>query len=295
MVKRAMSNPIVTGLAGWGIHATRASFTPCTGAGIKIALLDTGFQPPHPDFKSRQIVGQSFVPSEDPMDRVGHGTHCGALACGPLVPAQYPRYGIAGGAQMWVLKVLGNFAATKTEWLMAGIEMAIQHRCEIVCLPLGQPVRWGVPYAVHWEFLAQRALASGVLLMAAAGDESRRSRNVRWPPDSPANCPSIVAVGAVDAQMRVADFSNGGVSQGASGVDLVAPGVDIFSAYLAPTSYRLLSGTSQAVALAAGIAALHAEKTGLRGDALRAELKRTAKPLPLDAADVGAGLVQAPV
>lgn len=283
------------GLAGWGINAMRASQSSYTGAGIKIALLDSGFQPPHPDFKTRPIIGRSYVPSEDPSDRIGHGTHCGAAACGPMFPTQYPRYGVAGGAQMWVLKILARNATAQPEWLAAALETAIQHRCEIVCLPVARPVHWGVPYALEWESLAQRALAAGTLILAASGDESRRSLNVRWPVGSPANCPSIVAVGAVDAQMQVADFSNGGSNDGASVVDVVAPGVDIFSAHLAPGLYRLLSGTSQAVALAAGIAALHAEKTGLRGNALRAELTRTARPLPLDPIDVGAGLVQAPI
>jgi subtilisin family serine protease len=281
--------------ATWALRETRADRCSFTGAGVKIALIDSGFYPSHPDFRARPIVAHSFVTDEDYGDRFGHGTHCGAIACGPKVPLQYPRYGIAGGAHMWVLKALGPGLTGATSQIKAAVRTAISYRCEIVCLPLGEVVGWGIPYEMSWELLAQEALAAGTLLLAAAGDESRRASGLRFPVDSPANCPSIVAVGAVDENLQTANFSNGGPNNNASGVDIVAPGVDIFSAYIEPAVYQVLSGTSQAVAFAAGIAALHAEKTGLRGAALKDELVRTARSLGLNAADAGAGLIQAPI
>ena len=280
--------------AGWGLNATRASISRFSGRGIRIALLDSGFHQPHPDFAGRHIIGHSFVPREDPLDRIGHGTHCGAVACGPVVPTQFPRYGAAWGAQMWVLKVLGPGNITQPSWLEAALETAIAHRCEIVCMPITEPVAWGTPHSAFWELLAQRALAAGVLVLAATGNQSQRRAGRTLPVGHPANCPSIVAVGAVDMRMQIADFSNGGSRDGIGVVDLVAPGVDIFSAHLAPGHYGVMSGTSQAAAFAAGIAAMHAEKTGLRGAALRSELLRTALPLNLDPTEMGAGLVQAP-
>jgi subtilisin family serine protease len=282
------------GLAGWWLNVTRASQSPFTGAGVKIALLDSGFERPHPDFGARSIVGHSFVAGESPRDLIGHGTHCGALTCGPRTPTQYPRYGIAGSAAMWVLKVIARNAVAQPHALMAGIETAIQNRCEIVCIAIAEKTRRNAPHSPEWEQLAQRALATGTLILAACGNHSDRVRGLVQPVGHPANCPSVVAVGAVDRQMQVAPFSNGGAS-GGKAVDLVAPGVDVFSAFPGPRFYALMSGTSQAVALAAGIAALHAEKTGLRGDALRTELLRTAQPLAAATVDVGAGLVQAPL
>jgi len=287
---------VTAALASWALNDTGVSTSPYSGAGIRIALVDTGFQHQHPDFGSRPIKGQSFVAGEDPLDRLGHGTHCGALACGPVIPVQYPRYGVAAGAEMWVLKVFDANGATTPMAVQTAIDTAIIAGAEIICLPLGERVGWNVPYIPTWEAQAQRALATGTLILAAAGDESDRRTNVRWPVDHPANCPSIVAVGAVDASSQVAWFSNGGSNGAASGVDVAAPGGDIFSASVAPAWYRVMSGTSQAVALAAGIAALHAQKTGRRGAALRDLLLETAKPLPdCDSHDVGAGLVQAPI
>lgn len=281
--------------AAWGLNATRTSLSPYTGTGMRIALIDSGFQPAHPDFKWRHILAQSFVAGEDAFDYFGHGTHCSAAGCGPVRPAQYPRYGVAADAQMWVLKVLNRVGTTTEGVMRQAVELAIRHRCEIVCMPIGQRIGWNTPYSAEWEHLAQSALSVGTLILAAAGDESHRAAGLLQPVDHPANCPSIVAVGAVDAQLRVANFSNGGPSTVAGTVDIAAPGVDIFSGYIPPAWYAVLSGTSQAVAIAAGIAALHAQKTGLRGADLRAELLHTAQPLAGNPNDVGAGLIQAPL
>jgi subtilisin family serine protease len=172
--------------------------------------------------------------------------------------------------------------------------MAVKNRCEIVCMPIGWRVARGAPFEPAWEELAQRAAALGTLILAATGNDSERNRRPTSPVRGPANCPSVVAVGAVDRQMQVAEFSNAGGADASEVVDFVAPGVDIFSAHVVPPFYQLMSGTSQAVAMAAGIAALHAEKTGRRGLALREELRRSARPLALSAMDAGNGLVQAP-
>jgi subtilisin family serine protease len=282
------------GLAGWGIHATRVSSSLFTGRGIKIALLDTGFQPPHPDFRNRRVFGESFVPGEDPFDGLGHGTHCGAVACGPVDPVQFPRYGVAGDADMFVFKVMSRSGRGAREWIEAGVDAAIRNGCEIICMPLAEEVPLGVPFDPDWEQLAQRALDAGSLLLAATGDESRRRNRLIVPTGSPANCPSIVAVGAVDESLGLADFSNVGYDDGSSSVDFVAPGVNIFSAFLPPSDYQLLSGTSQAVAFAAGVAALHAEASHLRGRDLRERLRASAQQLSLHPVLVGAGLIQAP-
>jgi subtilisin family serine protease len=92
----------------------------------------------------------------------------------------------------------------------------------------------------------------------------------------------------------MATFSNAG-SDGAGGVDLVAPGVDVWSAWCPPVFYRRINGTSAAVGFAAGIAALVKEANPKYSAAeLAAHLLRTAKVLPHTAREVGKGLIQAP-
>jgi subtilisin family serine protease len=142
--------------------------------------------------------------------------------------------------------------------------------------------------------VAQRALKRGTLIVAAAGNESRRDTGVINPVGRPANSPSIMAVGALDSDLNIAYFSNRGINPQGGQVDIAGPGVNIYSSWPMPTQYRTISGTSMATPHVAGIAALHAEASGLRGQELWNLLVKTARRLTLASEDVGAGLVQAP-
>jgi subtilisin family serine protease len=103
-----------------------------------------------------------------------------------------------------------------------------------------------------------------------------------------------MAVGAVDARLRVADFSCGGLNHGQD-VDLVAPGVDILSC-LPGGRYDRWNGTSMATPHVAGIAALVAQSDAkFRGWALWAKVVQLVRRLGQPSRDVGQGLVQAPL
>lgn len=60
----------------WGLVAVNAPNSTATGAGVRVAVLDTGFDVRHPDFAGRTVVTSSFVDGEDVADGHGHGTHC---------------------------------------------------------------------------------------------------------------------------------------------------------------------------------------------------------------------------
>lgn len=278
----------------WGLQATRVAASRLTGLGIKVAVLDTGMDLQHPDFVGRFVEARSFIEGEPPEDGHGHGTHCIGTACGPRLPGRLPRYGVAFDTQIFAGKVLSNAGRGADEGIIAGIDWAIKNGCAIISMSLGSRASAGEPFSRAYERIAQRALAAGALIVAAAGNDSRRPSEV-VPVSRPANCPSIVAVGALDARLQVAPFSNRGVNPQGGQVDIAAPGVDILSSWPRPRLNHTISGTSMATPHVAGIAALFAEANpGVRGRALMSLLGSNARRLPLASVDVGAGLVQAP-
>jgi len=287
--------PVDETRATWGLQATGVLSSRFTGAGVGLAVLDTGLDLAHPDFAGREVVPRSFVDGEEVQDGQGHGTHCAGTAVGPLEPAQLPRYGVAPGARLHVGKVLSNAGSGTDADILAGLEWAIEQDCRVVSMSLGSPTRPGDRYSQVFEAVGRRALAAGTAIIAAAGNESARDRGVFAPVSHPANCPSITAIGAVDVRLQVATFSARGIDPAGGQVDCVAPGVAVRSSWPEPKRYDTISGTSMATPHAAGMLALLAEATPEASAAeLLGALLRSARRLPLPATDVGSGLVRAP-
>jgi subtilisin family serine protease len=278
----------------WGLQATGAGESSLTGEGVRVAVLDTGFDEDHPDFAGRDITAESFVAGELPDDGHGHGTHCIGTACGSR-DAGPPRYGVASGAAIAAGKVLNNSGRGADGDILAGIEWAITQRCRVASMSLGAATVPGQPFSRAFENAAKRALEHDTLIVAAAGNDSKRDVGVVRPVSHPANCPSILAIAAIDAQMRVASFSNQGVNPAGGQIDVAAPGVAVRSSWPMPTRTRVLNGTSMATPHVAGIAALFAEANpGASATELTTLITRHARRLALSSIDIGSGLVQAP-
>ena len=175
--------------------------------------------------------------------------------------------------------------------IIAGIAWALTNGCRVISMSLGADIR---TVSMAYETIGRRALARGALIVAAAGNNARRSIGNVGFVGVPANSPSIMAVAAVDSQMRIADFSARSSPVVGGQVDIAGPGVAVYSSWPMSRRYNTISGTSMATPHVSGIAALWSEATGATGAALRSGVIQAARRLQLPSVDVGAGLAQAP-
>ena len=278
-------------MSTWGLQIVRVLESDLSGAGIKVAVLDTGFDDDHQDFAGRAVTKKLFATRSSEDDVVGHGTHCTGTACGPRQPAAGPRYGIAYEAEIYAGKVLGDDGFGTDRSIIAGMDWALEQGCHVISMSLGAPTRLGDSPSDDYEQIGQVCLDAGTLVVAAAGNESARPGRIA-PVGAPANASTIMAVAAVDIDLAPAEFSCGGLNPGQE-VDLAAPGVDILSS-VPGNGYDRFNGTSMATPHVAGIAALIAQSDAkFRGWALWARVIQLTKPLSSPARDVGKGLLQA--
>ena len=264
--------------ATWGLIRSKAPPSLRSGVGIRVAVLDTGFDLGHPDFVGRMLESATFV-GEPVQDLNSHGTHMAGTVAGPKSPpGATPRYGTAYRASLFVGKVLTNSGTGSTGSVLAGLNWAIANRAVVITLSFSSQA----PVQAAYTAAGTAALAKGSLIIAAAGNAASIT-------GAPANSPTIVSVAALDPNLAPSSFSNFGK------IEIAGPGRDVFASLPRPTRYGIRSGTSMAAAHVAGCAALWAEtSTSLRGIALWRKLLATARHLPFPPARVGAGLVQAP-
>ncbi|SDQ66860.1 S8 family peptidase [Virgibacillus salinus] len=227
-------------------------------SGQEVAILDTGVDYRHEDLNSKTILGYDFVQNDyKPMDRNGHGTH----VAGTAAAETNNGIGIAGMApntSILAVRVLDARGSGSLEDIADGIIYAADYGAEVINLSLGcdcdtQTLENAVNYA--WN--------NGALIVAAAGNDGVSTTF------EPASYENVIAVGAVDSNNQIANFSNYG-----EWVDVMAPGVDIASTYLRD-DYVYMSGTSMASPHVAGLAGLLAGQ-GRDNDQIRAAIENTA-------------------
>jgi len=217
------------------------------GKGITIAVLDTGCELSHIDLKDRIIGGRNFTNDDRGDQNIfrdynGHGTH----VAGTMAAAANDTgvVGIAPEANLLIVKVLDKHGSGQYEWIINGINYAIEQKVDIISMSLGGSE--DVP-ALHEAI--KKAVANEILVVCAAGNEGD-GRDSTEELSYPAAYNEVISVGATDLNRRISDFSNSNRE-----VDVVAPGENILSTYL-NGKYAKLSGTSMATPHVSGALAL---------------------------------------
>ncbi|AQQ51855.1 S8 family peptidase [Planococcus lenghuensis] len=264
------------------------------GAGNVIAILDTGCQRDHPDLADRIIGGRNFTADFDEdetnfEDNNGHGTHVAGTAA-----ASYLESGIAGvapRASLLIVKVLNGEGSGDYAGIIGGIHYAIDwegpngEKTSVISMSLGGPEDVPELYAA-----VKRAVDAGIPVVCAAGNEGDASPAT----DEfayPGAYNEVIQVGAVDYKRSIAEFSNTN-----DAIDLVAPGVKIYSTYPG-SQYASLSGTSMATPHISGALALikniaeYEFGRQLSEDELYAQLVRRTVPLGYPKSAEGNGLL----
>ncbi|MBL7185672.1 MAG: S8 family serine peptidase [Phycisphaerae bacterium] len=265
----------------WSVEKIGAetAWTTSTGEGVDVAILDTGIDYDHPDLVDNIAGGINYQGTgwRDGStnrrywnDRFWHGTHCAGIVAAS--DNNIGSVGVAPGANLWAVKVLGNDGSGYVSDIVQGIEWCEDNGIEIISMSLG-----GGDSPTMKE-ACDNAYNAGILLVAAAGND------YGGPVIYPAAYDSVIAVSATDSDNNLADFSNVGAE-----IELAAPGVSIFSTY--PNGgYATAGGTSMACPHVAGVAALAWSSSNTD---VRATLQLSASDIGLTTLEQGWGIVNA--
>lgn len=254
-----------------------------TGAGIGVAVLDTGIHAGHLDFGSRIWAFHDFLAfHKQPYDDNGHGTHVSGIIAGDGTASNGKFKGIAPGCGIISLKVLDRLGNGNKENVLLALQWILENRekynIQIVNISVGTTCRTkcdhkalidGVDYL--WD--------KGLVVVAAAGNQGPRPGSIT----APGSSRKVITVGSSDMLTGKGAISGRGPTfECVCKPDLVAPGNKIISC--APgqdnISYGIKSGTSMSTPLISGAVALMLEKNPtLTNVQIKMKLKESSEDL----------------
>jgi len=224
----------------WGIQKIQANLvwpTGNTADPIKVGVIDTGISSTHPDLFANIKGGVNTINSRKSWnDDNGHGSHVAGI-----IAALNNNIGVVGVGpkiDLYAIKVLDASGSGYLSDVIEGLDWAIQNKMQFVNMSLGTTAN-----IQSFSDAVKRVNAAGIVEVAAAGNDGKAV-------NFPAAYPEVIAVGATDSNNNIASWSSRGPE-----LDLVAPGVSIYSTYK-NSSYATLSGTSMATPHITGTAAL---------------------------------------
>ena len=303
-----------------------AAWDKSTGAGIRVAVIDTGYRP-HADLSGQILAGYDFISdatigndgngrdsdASDPGDWTAagecgagqpasnsswHGTH----VAGTIAAVTNNGSGVAGiayGAKIVPVRVLGKCGGYTSDiadgiiWASGGTVSGVPNiaaRAQVINMSLGG----GGACDTTTQNAINSARSRGTVVVVAAGNESQNASN-----SNPANCSGVITVAATNRSGGRASYSNYGTI-----VDVAAPGGDSGAAILSTLnagtkspgadSYAGYMGTSMATPHVAAVVALMLSKNpNLTPDQVESSLKASTRPFPASCSGCGTGIVDA--
>ncbi|MBB2942727.1 type VII secretion-associated serine protease mycosin [Actinoplanes lutulentus] len=232
----------------WGLTKIKAptAWATSTGAGVTVAVIDTGVDAAHPDLAGKVLAGYDVLNGKagGTTDANGHGTHVAGII-GAVTGNGVGVSGVAPDAKILPVRVFGANGAGYMSDVVEGIVWATDHGANVINMSLGSTTKLSaLSDAVAY------ARGKGVTVVAAAGNEREDGSPISYP----AADTGVIAVAATDSADRYGSYSNAG-----SYVDVAAPGSNIVSTYptaLTGGEYAAMSGTSMAAPQVAAVAAL---------------------------------------
>ena len=235
------------------------------GLGVNVAVLDTGVLKTHPDLKNRIKVCKDFsgpvtIIDGKCDDKNGHGTHVAGIIAADGGSDGLGIYGMAPEANLFAYKVCSNNGTCWADDIAVALRMAVDDGANIVNLSLGSdnPSQLIVDATNY-------AVSKKVLVVAAAGNDGPYVGSIDYP-GADAN---VVAVGAVDKDIQIPDWSSRGINSitepyvvEEKDIEFAAPGINVESTWK-NGGYAILSGTYMASPHVAGLAAKLWQKDAL--------------------------------
>ena len=244
------------------IHAPEAWAAGYDGAGSTVAVLDTGYDPTHPDLQGRVVASANFTSDAAVTDGNGHGTHVASTVGGTGAASGGLRKGVAPKTGLMVGKVLSDGGWGEDSWVLAGMVWAVNEGADVVSMSLGGDTDDGTQPAGLWRSTSCRPPRTA----CSSSPPATTAATGRPPSTAPGSADAALTVGAVDVNDAMAGFSSRGprFRNGALKPEVVAPGVDVTAARAAGTelgpivdeAYTTISGTSMATPHVAGLAAM---------------------------------------
>ncbi|XP_056009187.1 membrane-bound transcription factor site-1 protease-like isoform X2 [Ostrea edulis] len=221
-----------------------------TGAGVKVAIFDTGLSEDHPHFKRGRIKDRTNWTNEKTLDDgLGHGTFVAGV-----IASYKDCLGFAPDADIHVYRVFTNNQVSYTSWFLDAFNYAILKKINVLNLSIGGPDFMDHPFVDKvWELTANK-----VIMISAIGNDGPLYGTL----NNPADQMDVIGVGGINFDNQIARFSSRGMTTwelphgyGRLKPDIVTYGSAVRGSAL-KGGCRSLSGTSVASPVVAGAVTL---------------------------------------